>query len=758
MRRFFSSLVFKISFTIIIIETLALTVLGIYYVDRFGSQIDQHFKAKVSIPGTLMNQQALNYDSVKDLSSMQRLIGEEVVDAIILRRDGQVFYASNSDYEGKQAEAVLKDLDFSQFDAESPENRTRQFTRDGKVYYANATPIFSNKKLIGYLYLKIDTSNSENEKKTIARLFTIGLLLCILLTTFALISLIHLLTGPRIGKILRCLQGVRDGDLKSRVAAIRSADEIGELGRSVNAMIMEIENRTTERDAAERTLRESETKYRQLVENASDVIYIAQDGMIKFSNKRASELLGYERDELYSIPFVEFIHPDDRDAVVDKHIRRISGEANLPSTYSLRIISKDQSESTAQLSTVVIEWQGKPATLNFLRDITEQKKLEESFYQAQKFEAIGTLAGGIAHDFNNLLTGIMGRASLLSVEAEPFPSYMEHLNAIESYSRSAADLTKQLLGVARGGKYEVKPTDINQLVRNSVNMFGRTKKELRIHVKLHKPAPVAVIDFSQIEQVMLNLYVNAWQAMPTGGELYLETQIVVLDDTYCEPYQAKSGYYSKVSITDSGTGMDAAIRQQIFDPFFTTKEKGRGTGLGLASAYGIIKNHDGIITVYSEVGHGTTFNIYLPLSGKEAYQEVSNEGQLFNGSETILLVDDEEIILEVAQAILEKLGYRVVVAGGGEQAIAMVQRVGVEIDLVILDLIMPGMDGGKTFDRIREIQSTIPIILSSGYAINQQANEIMRRGCDGFIQKPYRISELSQKVRKILDEERIRRN
>ena len=752
MRRFFSSLVFKISFTIIIIETIALTILGIYYVDRFGNQIDQHFKDKISIPGTLMNQRTLNYDAVQDRNSMKQLIGEEVVDAIILRIDGQVFYSSNPDHEGKQAEEVLTDLDFSKFDSKSPENRTRQFTSDGKVYFANATPIFSNNKLIGYLYLKIDTSNSENEKNNIARLFTIGSLLCILLTTFALITLIHLLTGPRISKILRCLQGVRDGNLQTRVAAIESIDEIGELGRSVNAMIMEIENRTIERDAAERTLRESEKKYRQLVENARDAIFIAQDGEIKFSNERTSEFLGYEREELSAIPFLEFIHPDDRDVVVDRHIRRLRGETNLPNTYSFRTISKDQSEHIAQLSTVVIEWQGKPATLNFLRDITEQKKLEESFYQAQKFEAIGTLAGGIAHDFNNLLMGILGRVSLMSIKAELFPSYMEHLRAIESYSQSATDLTKQLLGVARGGKFESQPSDINHLISNGVNMFGRTKKEIRIHVKLHKPAPVAVIDFSQIEQVMLNLYVNAWQAMPTGGKLYLETQIVALDDTYCMPYQAKAGRYVKISVTDTGCGMDAATRQQIFDPFFTTKEMGRGTGLGLASAYGIIKNHDGIITVYSELGHGTTFNIYLPLSDKQAYEEVAIEGHLLKGSETVLLVDDEKIILEVAQAMLENLGYHVVVANGGEQAIAALKREQVGIDLVILDLIMPGMDGGKTFDNIRKFRPQIPVILSSGYAINSQAEEIMSRGCNGFMQKPFSITELSQKVRKILDE------
>ena len=210
--------------------------------------------------------------------------------------------------------------------------------------------------------------------------------------------------------------------------------------------------------------------------------------------------------------------------------------------------------------------------------------------------------------------------------------------------------------------------------------------------------------------------------------------------------------YAKVSVTDIGIGMNEATRQWIFDPFFTTKEKSRGTGLGLASAYGIIKNHDGLITVYSEVGHGTTFNIYLPLTKKEAHQEMAVEEKIIQGSETILLVDDEEMILGVGKAMLEKLGYRVVVADSGQQGVDAVQRKGDEIELVILDLIMPGMDGGMVFDRIKEIRPQMPVILSSGYSINGQATEIMRRGCNGFIQKPFNISELSLKVRKILDE------
>jgi two-component system, cell cycle sensor histidine kinase and response regulator CckA len=207
-----------------------------------------------------------------------------------------------------------------------------------------------------------------------------------------------------------------------------------------------------------------------------------------------------------------------------------------------------------------------------------------------------------------------------------------------------------------------------------------------------------------------------------------------------------------VSVTDTGTGMDDATRRRIFDPFFSTKKKGRGTGLGLASAYGIVKNHGGMITVYSEIGHGATFNIYLPVSDKKVYQELPMEMRLFKGSEKILLVDDEEMILDVGQAMLEKLGYRVIVAKGGQQAVEAVNSTGNPIDLVVLDLIMPGMDGGKTFDRLQEIQPGMPVILSSGYSINEQASEILRRGCNGFIQKPFNITNLSKIIRKVLDE------
>jgi len=380
----------------------------------------------------------------------------------------------------------------------------------------------------------------------------------------------------------------------------------------------------------------------------------------------------------------------------------------------------------------------------------ERRKLETSLHNAQKFKAIGTLAGGIAHDFNNLLMGIQGRASLMSISLDPAHPLMEHVQAIEEYVRSAADLTRQLLGLARGGKYEVKPLDLNLLVQESAAMFGRTRKEIRIHRETATNAVVVEVDKRQVEQVLLNLFVNAWQAMPDGGDLYLKTRTIDFDAADCQGYGLQPGNFAIVSVTDTGTGMTPETRQRAFDPFFTTKEKHRGTGLGLASAYGIIKNHGGTITIYSEPGQGTTFNIYLPLSQREALQETTVDKPQVEGSETILLVDDEEIILDVGKAILEALGYIVITADGGEHAIEKILEADRGIDLVILDMIMPKMGGGKTFDRIREIQPGMPVILSSGYSINGQADEIMQRGCNGFIQKPFTISEISIIVRQVL--------
>ena len=390
-------------------------------------------------------------------------------------------------------------------------------------------------------------------------------------------------------------------------------------------------------------------------------------------------------------------------------------------------------------------------THGVIRDISQRKRLQAQLQNAERMDSLGTLAGGIAHDFNNLLMGIQGRSSLISMDLDELHPHMEHLSAINEYIRSASELTNQLLGFARGGKYEVKPTDINELVLKTGTMFGRTKKEVSIHTQFRNKTIVVESDQRQLEQVLINLYVNAWQAMPDGGDLYLGTKIVVLDSDFCAPYQLESGPYAHVSVTDTGIGMGRKTLRRIFDPFFTTKEKGKGTGLGLASAYGIIKNHDGIITAYSEEGYGTTFNIYLPMSDKMAVSDIPTDNKIIKGSETVLLVDDEDMIIEVGQALLERLGYRVIAVKSGEDAVEAVQRMGSEIDLVLLDMIMPGMSGGEAFDRIREIQPLMRVILSSGYTIDGQARLIMQRGCNGFIQKPFDLADISNKLHQVIN-------
>jgi two-component system cell cycle sensor histidine kinase/response regulator CckA len=509
----------------------------------------------------------------------------------------------------------------------------------------------------------------------------------------------------------------------------------------------------TEHKQAERALHASEVKFRTLVEKSPlGISLIGKNGRYKHINPQFTKIFGYTIEDIPTGAAwfkKSFPDKDYRQKVIQTWIkdqRRVNIGQARPRIFM--VICKDGSQKEIFFRQVMIENRDQ---LVIYEDITEKTKMEHQFQQAQKFEAIGTLAGGLAHDFNNLLMGIQGRASLMAADLGTSHPHAEHLDAIEKYIRSAVNLTKQLLGFARGGKYEVKPVDINELVLNSATLFGRTRKEIQIHTKLQPSLLVIEADQRQIEQVFLNLYVNAWQAMLDGGDLYLETKTAVLDHEYCKHYDAMPGSYAKISVTDTGVGMDEATRRRVFDPFFTTKGKRRGAGLGLASAFGIIKNHNGIITVYSEVGYGATFNIYLPLSDEAVQHTPPTTEKLVRGSETVLLVDDEELIIEVGQAMLERLGYRVWAAHSGEQALEMVAKMEDAIDLVILDMIMPGMDGGRAFDRIRKIRADLPVILSSGYSINGKANDIMQRGCNGFIQKPFNLSELSQKIRSILD-------
>lgn len=514
------------------------------------------------------------------------------------------------------------------------------------------------------------------------------------------------------------------------------------------------------RKAADDALREGEEKYRTILESIEEGCFETDiNSNLTFFSNPFLIILGYSRDELLGVNTAKYTSPDT--AAKMKRITERLRETGKPENVTdYDVICKDGSNVSLELSVSLRKDQdGLPTGYRgVLRDVSERKqteeekhKLENQLQQASKMESIGTLAGGIAHDFNNILMGIQGNASLMLLKIESDHPNYEKIKNIEKYVQNGTELTKQLLGFARRGKYLIKATDLNEIIEKSSSLFARTKKEIRVHTELSEDLWSAEVDRGQIEQVLLNLYVNAWQAMSTGGDLYLQTENIILDRSYLKPYKVEPGRYVKISVSDTGVGIDKETQERIFEPFFTTKEMGRGTGLGLASVYGIIKSHGGYINVYSEKEKGTVFTIYLPASEKIALKEIeSGPAAIIKGSGTILLIDDEEMILDVGIELLKELGYTVKSAMSGPEAIDVFKGERGKIDLIIMDMIMPGMGGGETFDRLKEIDPDIKVLLSSGYSINGQATKILRRGCDGFIQKPFNMNQLAEKVQRIL--------
>ncbi len=523
-----------------------------------------------------------------------------------------------------------------------------------------------------------------------------------------------------------------------------------ELLNHKNRLELLVEERTAK-------LKESKEKYRQLIEEINDAIFeVDSSGILTYVSPAITRITGHHPEDLLGVNFTELVFQDDLQEVQERFPLVMSGELS-PSEH--RMLNTANQPYWVRTSSRPILHDGHPIGLRgILTDINAEKQSEgekvtllNKFHESQRLESLGTLAGGIAHDFNNLIMAILGHINILQLKVKPPDPNAQHLDAIEKQIQSASHLTAQLLGTARGGKYNPQPTDLNTLIETSATLFSRTKKEIQFTIHL-APAPfIADVDKPQLEQVLLNLFVNAWQAMPHGGTLEITTSTVKLGARYCKPYNVVAGRYALISVADSGVGMDELTLQKIFNPFFTTKEKERGTGLGLSSAHGIIKNHGGFITVSSVVNFGSTFNIYLPLSDKKPAQETDTSVAATSGSETILLVDDEQIVVEVTQEVLKSLGYKVVTALGGLQAIEIIKESNERIDMVILDMIMPDLDGGKTFDLIQQLAPSIPIILSSGYAQDGKASEIMQRGCSAFIQKPYKVIELSKKIRTVLD-------
>ena len=506
----------------------------------------------------------------------------------------------------------------------------------------------------------------------------------------------------------------------------------------------------TERKQAEAALRESELKFRSLFDLSPQPVALTDlnTGILVDANQRFCEVTQYTRENLLgnTVTDLGLWSEEERGKFVADLTN--TGEIN---GINVHLKAKDGTILDVLLFAKTIQLGGKSLIFSTFIDFARQRRLEARLHYAQRMEALGTLAGGTAHNFNNLLMGIQGNASLMLLDTPPGNPHYERLLNIEQQVESGSKLAKQLLGYAREGRYEIKPIDLNRLIKETSGTFGATRKEIRVHLELAKDLYIVTGDQAQIEQALLNLYINAADAMPGGGDLFIKTANVTSPLTEDRHLDQKPGEYVLLSVSDTGIGMDKKTMERVFDPFFTTKDMSKGTGLGLASVYGIIRNHDGTINVYSEKGEGTTFVISVPASRHQALKEGIESTGVTPGKGNILLVDDEEMILSVASQMLEKLGYHVLKARSGEEAIELYKANKDTIDLVILDMIMPGVGGGKTCDTIKGINPSIKILLSSGYSLENQATEIRGSTWDGFIQKPFKMNRLSQKIREILD-------
>lgn len=510
----------------------------------------------------------------------------------------------------------------------------------------------------------------------------------------------------------------------------------------------------TELKRVEESLRESEEKYRALFEESKDVIFIStQDGTFLDINPAGVNMFGYSsKEEMLKIDIYKDLYFDSR---MREEIKLNLNQYGFVKDYEFALKRKDgQHVNVIMTATTVRDEDGKViAYRGIMRDITEQRSLEQQLIQAQKMESMGTLAGGIAHDFNNILSAILGFASLIKMKITEDHEFYGYIDTIEKSAVRAAELTAQLLAFSRGGKYNQTPVALNYIVNDTLKIIRSTfDRSIEIEKHLHDNLPTIDADAGQINQVIMNLCVNARDAMPDGGRLIIETDSAALTEKYVKKHVgAKKGRYVILSVTDTGGGIGKDVQQRIFEPFFTTKETGKGTGLGLAMVYGVVKNHGGYVSVYSEKGEGTTFKVYLPVSGKPAVKGLEKAREVKGGNELILVVDDEGVIRYLAKDILESHGYMVLLAENGEEAVNIYRKKKDEIGLVILDIIMPKMGGKKTFLKLKKVNPGVKVLLSTGYSQNGQAKEILDSGVRGFIQKPYLVNELLLKARGVLD-------
>jgi PAS domain S-box-containing protein len=485
------------------------------------------------------------------------------------------------------------------------------------------------------------------------------------------------------------------------------------------------------------------------------IVVLDSDGRIRTFNKKCQEVTGYSESDVLGRKIWDIFLPQSDSEILQEMFRDL--ESNLRTTFENTWLTKDGKERTIVWNNALIRKTTKALLVVATgEDVTDRRIIEAGFRQAHKMDAVGTLASGIAHDFNNILTGILGNTALAKMLTPEGSKIHQLLHQVEEAAESAAELTRQLLGFSRKQRPDFGPTDVNKAVGKIVRLVRRSISEnIEIETELEGPIPIIRADTGQLEQVLLNMAINARDAMPEGGHLIFKTKIAKVDETFVRRYPyARCGIFVRIAVIDTGMGMDKQTQSRIFEPFFTTK-KDKGSGLGLAMCYGLIKNHKGWINFQSEPGIGTTFVIYLPAIKATVAERPCKVPKLCDmprGNEAILLIDDTETVLFCCRDMLEGLGYRVLMARDGHEAYDIYEQNRDKLSLVITDLVMPRCGGRELLKQLRSNGHQVPVLLASGYAITSNSTaEIEQEGFSGFVPKPFRIASLASAVRSVLD-------
>lgn len=497
-------------------------------------------------------------------------------------------------------------------------------------------------------------------------------------------------------------------------------------------------------------IQESEINYRTLFENSPLPTYIHQDDRFVLVNPKFYELSGYSPAEINNLNIWELVHPDDRAKLMERAASRLQGKFFL-NEYEFRAVRKDGEIIPCIGYFSRVTFNGRPAILGEISDISKIKSLEQQLLQAQKLETIGTLTAGIAHDFNNIIGTIAPSAQLIMMDPEN-PSTRQRAEIIYKMADRAGKLTRQLLAFSRNEKTRVTPFNLNELILSSRSLIEKTiHVKTRLRLDLEDGLKTIEGDPNQFIQILLNLVVNANDALPNGGEITIRTRNIEVDESYRQWDAAfKPGPYVHLTVQDNGPGISPEIRDKIFDPFFTTKERSKGTGLGLSMVYGITKSHHGIIRLKSDTGQGTTFELFFPASQKEAVTDtIKTAVKVPPGKRTILAVDDEDELRVILAAILKHLGYQAILAKNGKEAVEIYRKNKDKIDLVLLDYIMPEMDGRETFRKLKKLNKKVKVIVSTGYSEKEGIQELIREGLHGVLAKPFTIESISQKLEEV---------